>query len=238
MHASRIRATVALAIPVAAALLAAPALAQHEGHGDQPAAPAAAAEKRVGDPYPLARCPISGKRLGEMGDPVVKLYNGREVRFCWSACPAKFEADLPAGLARLDEKITKDQAPLYPLRTSVVTGKPLPEEPHQFVYGNRLIRVGSEAERTSFRHHAKEYMAVLDKAVVAAQGKHYPLKTCPVSGDEFGGAMGEPVDLVVAGRLVRLCCDGCKEDVEKEPARFVALVDAARKEQAAGPDHK
>lgn len=237
MSASRIRATVALAIPVAAALLAAPALAQHEGHADQPAAPAAA-EKRVGDPYPLATCPISGKPLGAMGDPVVKLYHGREVRFCCPACPAKFEADLPASLARLDEKIIKDQAPLYPLHTSVVTGKPLPEEPYQFVYGNRLIRVGSETERASFRHHAKEYLAALDKAVVAAQGKHYPLKTCPVSGDEFGGAMGEPVDLVLAGRLVRLCCDGCKKDVEKEPARFVALVDAARKEQAAGHDRK
>ncbi|MBI1189736.1 MAG: hypothetical protein GC200_03525 [Tepidisphaera sp.] len=223
------------------------AFAQHEHHGDAPAkseqparhkdaAPAAKQGERVGDPYALETCPISGKKLGAMGDPVVKLYDGREVRFCCPGCPPKFEKDLATSLAKLDEKIIKDQSPLYPLMTSVVTGKDLPEKPYELVYGNRLIRLGAESEKADFLKDAKKYLAELDKAVVAAQGKDYPLKTCPVSKDELGGDMGKPVDVVVAGRLIRLCCKDCKKDIEKEPAKFVAMVDAARKHHDK-PDH-
>ena len=136
-------------------------------HDDKPAAPAkeARADDRIGDPYPLDTCPITGKKLGAMGDPVTKLYDGREVRFCCPACPPKFEKDLKASVATLDEKIVKDQATLYPLKTSVVTGKDLPAKPYEFVYGNRLIRVGAESEKADFIKDAKKHLATLDKAV-------------------------------------------------------------------------
>lgn len=215
------------------------AFAQHEHHDQAPAKTeqpkphddkaTPAKSERIGDAYPLATCPITGKKLGTMGDPVVKLYDKREVRFCCPACPEKFEKDQAANLGKLDEKIIKDQAPLYPLKTSVVTGKDLPAKPYEFVYGNRLIRLGAESEKESFVNHAEKFMGDLDKAVVAAQGNDYPLKTCPVSKDEFGGDMGKPVDLVVGGRLVRLCCKDCKKEVEKDPAKFISMVDAARK---------
>jgi YHS domain-containing protein len=244
--------TTILTIVAAAALVvgAGRALAQHE-HPDAPAGqpkqpdqqPAdkgkhahdEKASARVGDPYPLDACPISGKKLGAMGDPVVKLYAGREVRFCCDSCPAKFEKDLDASLAKLDEKIIKDQAPLYPLKTSVVTGKDLPEKPFEFVYGNRLIRVGAQSEKADFLKDPKRYVKDLDKAVVAAQGKDYPLKACPVSHDELAGEKDENVDVVLAGRLVRLCCKDCKNDIEKEPAKFIAAIDQARKGDTAKP---
>jgi hypothetical protein len=183
---------------------------------------------RIGDPYPLDSCPISGRKLGSMGDPIVKLYDGREVRFCCDACPPKFEKDLTASMAALDEKIIKDQAPLYPIKTSVVTGKPLPEKPLEFVYGNRLIRVADAAEKAQFLSEPKKYIADLDKAVVAAQSKDLKLTKCPVSGDAYGGDMGEPVNMVVAGRLIRFCCKDCKADLEKNPAKVIAMFDDAR----------
>lgn len=216
----------------------APAKTDRPKHHDQPA-PATKATDRVGDPYPHDACPISGKKLGAMGDPVAKVYDGREVRFCCPACPEKFEKDLAANLAKIDEKIVKDQGPLYPLKTSVVTGKDLPvapAKPYEFVYGNRLIRLAAEGERAEFLKDPKKSLATLDKAVVEAQGKVYALKTCPVSKDEFGGDMGKPVDFVVAGRLVRLCCKDCRKDVEKDPAKFIAMVDAARKGDKIRPD--
>lgn len=212
-----------------------PAKADQPKHEEKPAT-AAKANERIGDPYPLDICPITGKKLGTMGDPVTKLYDGREVRFCCPACSPKFEKDLKASVAALDEKIIKDQTPLYPLKTSVVTGEDLPAKPFEFVYGNRLIRVGAESEKADFLKDAEKFMGELDKAVVAAQGKDYPLKTCPVSKDEFGGDMGKPVDLVVAGRLIRLCCKDCKKDIEKDPAKFIAAYDAARKGEKAKPD--
>jgi len=227
---------------VALSLLVIGFAAAQTQHGPTPAAPATTAAepgKRVGDPYPLDTCPITAKKLGTMGDPVTKVYDGREVRFCCPACPPKFEKDQAANLAKIDGKIIKDQAALYPLKTSLVTGKDLPVKPYEFVYGNRLIRLGAEGEKADFIKDATKHLAALDKAVVEQQGKDYPLKTCPVSKEELGGDMGKPVDMVVAGRLVRLCCKGCKEDVEKDPAKFIALVDEARKAKdpkAARPD--
>jgi hypothetical protein len=204
---------------------------------DKPSRGKAEKSDRVGDPYALDTCPISGKKLGTMGDPIVKTYEGREVRFCCDSCPPKFEKDQAASMAKLDEKITKDQAALYPLKTSLVTGKPLPDKPYEFVYGNRLIRLGAESEKADFLKDPKKYMADLDKAVIAAQGKDYPLKTCMVSKEELGGEMGAPVDKVVAGRLIRMCCKDCKKDVEENPAKFVAMVDDARKTgKTAQPD--
>jgi hypothetical protein len=189
----------------------------------------AKASQHIGDPYTLDTCPISGKKLGAMGDPVVKVYDGREIRFCCSNCPEKFEKDLPASLAKVDEKIIKDQATLYPLKTSVVTGKDLPAKPYEFVYGNRLIRVGAESEKADFLKDPKKYLADLDKAVVSSQGPAYPLKACPISKDQLGGGDEKPVDMVLAGRLIRLCCKDCKGDLEKDPAKAIAMVDEARK---------
>lgn len=195
----------------------------------------AADSKRVGDPYPLSTCPISGANLGSMGDPVVKVYEGREIRFCCKGCPPKFEKDLAKTMAAVDESITKDQAARYPLKTSLVTGKDLPEKPFEFVYGNRLIRLGSESEKAEFLKDPKKYFASLDQAVIAAQKPDYPLKTCPVSNEQLGGDMGEPVDMVIGGRLIRICCKSCRKDVEKEPAKFIAMVDEARRSAQPAP---
>src|SRR5882672_2417975 len=79
--------------------------------------------KVPGDPYALATCPISGKKLGAMGDPIVKNYDGREVRFCCAMCPPNFEKDKDKSLAKLDEAMVKDQTPFYPVDTSIVSGK-------------------------------------------------------------------------------------------------------------------
>lgn len=229
MKASVLLCALAGSLPVGAMALAA------SGPPSSGAPAAAASAERVGDPYPLATCPITGKKLGEMGDPIVKVYDGREVRFCCPACPAKFEKDLAASLAKIDAVMIKDQSPLYPLKTSLVTGKDLPAHPYQFVYGNRLVVLGAESEKGEFLKEPKKFMADLDKAVIAHQVGDYPITKCPVSGDAFGGDMGDPVDIVVGGRLIRLCCKGCPKDVMKDPAKFIKLVDDARHEKSAAP---
>lgn len=185
--------------------------------------------KHVGDPYPFATCPISGKDAGSMGDAVIKVYDGQEVRFCCAMCPPKFEKGLAASLAKLDTKIMDDQRPLYPITSSIVTGVTLPASPYEFVYGNRLIRLAAESEKAAFLADPTTFMAALNTAVIAAQGPTYTLGTCPVSDEALDDPMmGKPVDVVVAGRLVRLCCNKCKKDVEANPAKYIALVDAAR----------
>ena len=207
----------------------------------EPQKPTAAADaskaKATSEPYPLATCPISGGKLGSMGDPIVKMYDGREVRFCCAKCPPKFEKELAADMAKLDEAIVKDQLALYPIDTSIVTGKKLPEKPVDWVYNNRLIRLGADTEKAEFQKDPAKYLGALNAAVVAKQSKDYPLKACPVSNEELGG-MGEAKDVVIGGRLVRLCCGKCEKDVRKNPAKFIAMVDDARAGKAAGGEKK
>ena len=206
-----------------------PAAKPEASQPKDPKAEAPKAEKPKADPYTLGTCPISGGKLGSMGDPVVKVYDGREVRFCCNSCPPKFEKDLAKSMAALDAAIIKDQGPIYPLKTSVVTGKDLPAKPFEFVHGNRLIRLGAEAEKADFLKDTAKHLKTLDEAVIAAQGKDYPLTTCPISGGKLG-SMGAPVDMVIGGRLVRLCCKDCRKDVEKDPVKTLAFIEAARKD--------
>ncbi len=68
--------------------------------------------------------------------------------------------------------------------------------------------------------------AKTDAAIIAEQFPTYPFDTCVVSGEELGG-MGDPYDIVHEGKLVRLCCQGCKDEFAQDPAAFVAKIDAA-----------
>lgn len=60
--------------------------------------------------------------------------------------------------------------------------------------------------------------------------KPYPLKTCVVSGEEINdkGSM-KPHVFVHAGQEVKLCCKSCLKDFMKEPAKFLAKIEAANK---------
>lgn len=80
--------------------------------------------------------------------------------------------------------------------------------------------------RQSEKHRAEA------KPKADAQAKaEYPLKTCVVSAEEIG-SMGEGIDYVYkqAGkpdRLVRFCCKNCRKDFDKEPAKYLKLIDEA-----------
>lgn len=43
--------------------------------------------------YPLKTCIVTDSKLGSMGDPITKVYNGQEVKFCCAPCIKKFEAN-------------------------------------------------------------------------------------------------------------------------------------------------
>src|SRR5690606_12549118 len=74
--------------------------------------PAAPAAERNADPYTLPVDPVSGERLGK--NAIVREYDGREVRFASERTAERFEADLKANLAALDERMIEDQAAFYP----------------------------------------------------------------------------------------------------------------------------
>lgn len=73
-----------------------------------------------------------------------------------------------------------------------------------------------------------------DAKVIASQKPSYPLDSCPISHEKLGG-MGTPVDMVVDGQLVRLCCPSCKKGVEKEKVAILKSInDAVIAQQSVG----
>lgn len=56
------------------------------------------------------------------------------------------------------------------------------------------------------------------------------LTTCPVSGEKLG-SMGKPVVFVYQGQEVKLCCPSCKDDFDKDPAKYMKLIRAADKKK-------
>jgi len=57
----------------------------------------------------------------------------------------------------------------------------------------------------------------------------YPLKTCVVSGDVYGGDLGPPVKITYKGREVILCCSSCVKKFNRDPEKYMAILDAASK---------
>ena len=51
----------------------------------------------------------------------------------------------------------------------------------------------------------------------------YPLKTCPVSGEELG-SMGKPPVIVHQGQQIKFCCKNCIPNFNKEPDKFIAKL--------------
>lgn len=65
---------------------------------------AADAEKPKAKPYPLDVCIVSDEKLGSMGDPVVFVYQGQEIKLCCKACRKKFDKDPASYLKKLEPK--------------------------------------------------------------------------------------------------------------------------------------
>lgn len=66
-----------------------------------------------------------------------------------------------------------------------------------------------------------------DAAKTAPAGA-YPLTTCVISGDKLGG-MGPAVVRTYDGTEVQFCCDSCIPEFEKDQAKYLAIVRAAKK---------
>lgn len=112
----------------------------------------------------------------------------------------------------------------YTLDFDVVTGEKLPGKPVARVHEGRRLLFASEENAKKFEADPASFKAKLDEAMIAAQAPFYPLTDCVVSGH---AAAGDPIDIVKGNRLFRLCCADCVPVLEKDPAKFVAKLDAA-----------
>lgn len=125
-----------------------------------------------------------------------------------------------------DAEIVRAQKPSYPLDTCPVSGHKLDDKAIDHVVDGRLVRLCCADCKAGADKDKAVWMPKLDAAVVAAQGKAYPLTICPISGAKLD-SKGTPVDVVVGTKLVRLCCGGCKGALAKDPAAAFTKVDNA-----------
>jgi YHS domain-containing protein len=191
------------------------------------AADAPKAEAPKGDPYPLKTCPVSGKELDK--NAVTKTIDGREIKFCCENCPAKFEADKATYMKKVDDAIVAQEKPTYAVSTCPVSGKEIPKDGGvDKVIGNRLVRFCCENCPAKYEADPAKYEAKLNSDIINAQKASYPLTTCVVSGEKLG-EMGEPRDVVVENRLVRLCCGGCEKKLRANPSMYLSKIDEAAK---------
>lgn len=67
------------------------------------------------------------------------------------------------------------------------------------------------------------------KPKTAAKPKPYPLKTCVVTDEKLDK---NAYVWVHQGQEIKMCCDGCKDDFLKDPAKFLKKIEAAQKKPA------
>ncbi len=53
-------------------------------------------------PYPLETCIVADEPLGSMGEPVVIVHEGQEIKFCCDQCRPRFEEDPDKYLGKLE----------------------------------------------------------------------------------------------------------------------------------------
>lgn len=219
---------------VRAAVLA--ALAMIAAGGAHAAEEAGAEKPAKPTPYPLAVCVVTSETLGGEGSkPFIYAYEGRELRFTSEDCVAKFEADAAGYIEKIDAAIIAQQKDHYPVTTCLVSDEPLDVEgePRDVVVDNRLVRVCCPGCIKELKADPAKFLKALDEAIIKAGSENYPIDYCIVSEDPLGN-MGEPANVIVAGRLVKICCPGCSRALEREPAKFIALLDAAAAAKAEG----
>lgn len=206
--------------------------------------PPAGGERRHGQPadhaehavptvlaYYLPTCAINTEEEMNPGRAVVMEHEGREVRFCCEGCVGTFEEDPAAALAKIDQMMIEDQLPLYPLTDCLVMeGHEMGDDAVNMIYKNRLVRFCCEGCIADFEEDPEKYLQRLDQAAAFQQGVEYPLAECAVAGHAL--ADGEhPMQVVVGGRIIRLCCPDCMQELLRNPAEYVAMIDKAWADQ-------
>lgn len=187
------------------------------------------------DRFPLSICPVCDAHLGSRGEALDVLVAGRPLRVCSDPCLARFNRDPRAALARADALLIADQLPHYPLTTSLLDGRPLPDRPVDFIWGNRLFRAADADEQARILADPASAIRALDRAVIAAQRPSYAMPDkCPVQGDILPNEAR--IDIVVANRMIRVCCGRCARIVKARPYQYLAMIDFANREAAAALD--
>lgn len=180
----------------------------------------------IAQAYLLPNCPISNKAVGSMDAAASKKIDGRIVMVCCPGCFKRYERTPEKYKAKIDQQVIESQLADYPMTNCLASGRPIDVKgtPTNAVYGNRLMRFccGGCADYV-IKDPARLASALkkLDAAAIAKQKPTYASTTCPISNEELGEGA---VDVVVGGKLIRVCCGACHKKVVKDSRGIMAAA--------------
>ena len=195
-------------------------------------------------------CPVSGKPLGSMGDPVAVDVNGQRLFVCCAGCvnavkanPAKYAAGRPE--ITVTSATQADAALIATQKVCPVMDEPLGGmgNPIKVMVGDKPIFLCCKGCIKKIQAEPAKYLAMVygdvDQAyvpagteqvregifkVVAADAPFIAAqKRCPVM-DEPLDAMGGPYKVNAAGKAIYICCPGCAKKIAAEPQKYLDIL--------------
>ena len=100
--------------------------------------------------------------------------------------------------------------------------------PVTFVAAGLFLGCGEATEHTD--DHGDGHDHGDGKQVAVSYDDGYPLTTCLVENSKLG-SMGKPFVHVHKGVTVKFCCEGCLDEFNKEPEKYLAKLETAKKKQ-------
>lgn len=124
--------------------------------------------------YPMDTCPVSGEKLGGMGEAVNHVVGNRLVRLCCEKCVKKIDADPAAYLAKADAAVIAAQGPSYAATTCPISGETLGSmgKAYDYVYAGRLVRFCCGGCIDDFNADPQGAMAKVSAASAESAGGH------------------------------------------------------------------
>ena len=122
-------------------------------------------------PFPLSTCIVSDEKLGgDMGEPFVFAFQGREIKLCCKSCEKDFKKQTAKFVKKFDEASKKVKA--YPLQACLVSDEKCGGdmgEPHVFVHEGREVRLCCESCLKDFKKDQAKFLKKWDDAAVASK---------------------------------------------------------------------
>ena len=199
-------------------------------------------------------CPVSGKPLGSMGDPVAVDVNGQRVFVCCGGCvnavksdPAKYAAGRPQ--ITVATSTAADAQAIAQQKVCPVMDEPLGGmgTPIKVSVGDKPIYLCCKGCIKKVQAEPAKYLAMVygdqkgteevGSAVAAASALNISVTSSTQADaaliarqevcpvmDEPLGSMGNPIKVMVGDKPIFLCCKGCIKKIKADPAKYMAMV--------------
>lgn len=195
-------------------------------------------------------CPVSGKPLGSMGDPIAVNIGGQTIYACCGGCVNAIKSN-PAKYASGRPEITVSSATDADAALIAKQGKcPVMDEslgsmgqPVKVMVGDKPIFLCCKGCIKKVQAEPAKYLAMVyginhQSAIAESGGQVRPgvfkvsaadtgfiaaQKKCPVM-DEPLDAMGGPYKVNANGQAIYICCPGCAKKIAAEPQKYLAIL--------------